>query len=229
MGYILLEGGAEFGGLMDKADLRALALAGGPHARLSIIPAAAAPDHNHLLAGQSGESWFRGLGATHVTALPLIDRPSANSKNVAEALGRSRLIYMLGGFPHYLAQTLMGSLSWGAILAANRNGAVIAGSSAGAMVLCAQYYDPVSKMVEKGLNLVPGACILPHHNTFGQGWASHLAQRLPEILLIGIDEETGMINDGPQGQWQIYGKGSVTLYRLHQCRCYAGGETFALK
>ena len=139
------------------------------------------------------------------------------------------MIYMLGGFPHYLAQTLMGSLSWGAILAANRNGAVIAGSSAGAMVLCDQYYDTASKMVEKGLNLVPGACVLPHHNTFGQGWASQLAQRLPEILLIGIDEETGMINDGPQGQWQIYGKGSVTLYRRHQCRCYAGEETFALK
>ena len=54
MGYIVLEGGAEFGGLMSEPDLRALALAGGFDARLSIIPAAAAPDNNHQRAGQSG-------------------------------------------------------------------------------------------------------------------------------------------------------------------------------
>ena len=228
MGYILLEGGAEFKGMMAQPDLRAMALSGGPNARLSIVPAAAAPDSNHQKAGQKGVHWFQRLGATHVTALPLIDQASANSKEVVEALGRSRLIFMLGGFPHYLAQTLMDSLSWGAILAAYRDGAVIAGSSAGAMVLCDYYYDPEAKKVERGLNLIPRACLLPHHNTFGESWATELAQRLPDILLIGIDEETGMINDGPEGQWQIYGKGSVTLYSRHQCRSYLRDETFAL-
>jgi len=148
MGFILLEGGAEFGGKMALPDHRALALSGGPDARLSIIPAAAAPDNNHLQAGQRGVRWFQNLGATHVTALPLIDQASANEKDVAEALARSRFIYMLGGFPHHLAQTLMGSISWQAILAAYQDGAVVAGSSAGAMVLCGYYYDPAAKKVE---------------------------------------------------------------------------------
>ena len=40
MGYILLEGGAEFGGQMEVPDRRALALAGGSGVRVSIIPAA---------------------------------------------------------------------------------------------------------------------------------------------------------------------------------------------
>ncbi len=44
-GYILLEGGAEFGGLMSEPDLRAIQLAGGPDAPISIIPTAAAPDN----------------------------------------------------------------------------------------------------------------------------------------------------------------------------------------
>ncbi len=228
MGFILLEGGAEFGGKMALPDLRALALAGGQDARLSIIPAAAAPDSNHQRAGQNGVLWFKHLGATRVTALPLIDRASANEKNVAKALGRSRFIYMLGGFPHYLAQTLFGSLSWQAILGAYQKGAVIAGSSAGAMVLCEYYYDPSADNIVKGLNLLPGACILPHHNTLGQAWATPLVQKLPEILFIGIDEETGMIDDGPKGQWRIYGKGAVTLYHRHQCKCYQVGEIFAL-
>jgi len=77
-GYILLEGGSEFGGRMEEPDLRALALAGGPGARLNIIPAAAAPDNNQERAGKNGLRWFESLGATNVNALPLTDRESAN-------------------------------------------------------------------------------------------------------------------------------------------------------
>jgi cyanophycinase len=228
MGYILLAGGAEFGGVMAQPDRQAMDLAGGPHARLSIIPAAAAPDDNHDRAGQKGMRWFEGLGATQVTALPLIDRDSANDPGLAEALRRSRLIYLLGGFPDYLAQTLVDTLSLEAITAAFKDGAVIGGSSAGAMVLCEYYYDPASTALKKGLNLLPGACVLPHHNSFGEGWAVQLAQNYPEILFIGIDEETGMINDGPQAGWQIYGKGLITLYHRGKSRCYFGGEVFSL-
>ena len=49
-GYLLLEGGAEFGGQMAVPDRRALELAGGFEARISIIPTAAAPDNNFLRA-----------------------------------------------------------------------------------------------------------------------------------------------------------------------------------
>jgi cyanophycinase len=228
VGYLLLEGGAEFGGLMSQPDRRALALAGGPQARLSIIPAAAAPDNNHQRAGQEGVRWFEKIGATQVTALPLIDPISANNSALAEALKQSRLIYLLGGFPRYLAQTLMGSLSWKAVLAAHQAGAVLAGSSAGAMVLCEYYYDPGTQSIQQGLNLISGVCVLPHHNTFGKSWAKQVARKYPEILFIGIDEETGMIDEGPQGQWRIYGKGSVTQYHRKETRSYLKGETFAL-
>ena len=37
-GYLLLEGGAEFGGQMAEPDLRAMELAGGPGALICIIP-----------------------------------------------------------------------------------------------------------------------------------------------------------------------------------------------
>src|SRR5215210_4629899 len=97
-GYILLEGGAEFGGRMADPDRRAIELAGGPDARISIIPAAAAPDHNHERAGRNGVRWFESLGAKNVTALPLIDRASADSPAIVAALRESWLIYLLGGF-----------------------------------------------------------------------------------------------------------------------------------
>ena len=228
MGYILLEGGAEFGGEMVKPDLRALALAGGPDARISIIPAAAVPDDNHIQAGEKGLSWFQHLGATQVTVLPLVDRPTANNRDIAEALSRSTFIYMLGGFPRHLAQTLRETHSWQAILSAHRDGAVIAGSSAGAMILCHHYYDPFLKKIEKGLNLISGTLLIPHHDSFGRDWLPLLIQKRPEMLFIGVDEETGMINDGPKGRWRIFGKGAVTLYRLDQTRSFQGERPFTL-
>jgi cyanophycinase len=131
-GYIVLEGGAEFGGRMAEVDRRAIELAGGTSALISIIPTAAAADNNHQRAGGNGVRWFSGLGATNVASLLLIDKVSANDTAIVDTMRRSCLIYLLGGFPGYLGQTLMGSQAWQAALDAYANGAVIAGSSAGA-------------------------------------------------------------------------------------------------
>ena len=231
MGYILLAGGAEFGGRMKEPDRRAIELAGGFGANISIIPAAAAPDKNHQRAGDNGVRWFKKLGAANVAALPLIDRTSADEPAVVKSLQRSKIVYLLGGFPRHLAQSLVGSQSWKAALNAYQAGAVIAGSSAGAMILCEHYYDPHESTIFEGLGLIPGACILPHHDTFGKTWAPRLERRLPEAVLIGIDEQTGMLNDGPAGRWQVYGgrTGGVTLYKNDRQRHIAPGTYFDLK
>ena len=229
MGYILLAGGAEFGGRMAEPDLRAIELAGGFDARISIIPAAAAPDNNHQQAGQNGVNWFKQLGAVDVGVLPLLDRATADDPTVIEALKNSRIIYLLGGFPRHLEQSLAGSSSWQAILSAHKSGAVIAGSSAGAMILCETYYDPHAKKAFKGLGLISGTCVLPHHDTFGQNWAPELSRQLPDAILIGIDEQSGMLNDGPQGRWQVYGAGGVTLYQNDRRKQFVTGITFDLR
>lgn len=228
MGYILLEGGAEFGGAMEVPDRRALELLGGPDVTISIIPAAAAPAKDHQNAGNNGVKWFRSLGATNVTALPLIDRKSAGDHDLVKTLRQSSLIYMLGGSPHYLEQCLRTSVAWQAMLTAYELGAVIGGSSAGAMVLCEHYYDPFKQEVYSCLGFIPESCVLPHHETFGQTWVSHLQGLFPGIVLIGIDEQTGMLNDGPQGQWQVYGKGTVTLYQGQNKSIFPPGQSFEL-
>lgn len=227
-GHILLAGGAEFGGRMAEPDRRAIELAGGLDAAIRIIPTAAAPDNNQVRAGGNGRRWFTSLGAAHVDVANVVDRTTANDAVIAAELRTARLIYLLGGFTHYLGQTLAGSAAWGAAQAAYQQGAVLAGSSAGAMVLCAWYYDPGTQQVHSGLGLVPGALVLPHHDTFGHRWAPHLTARQPDLLLIGIDERTGLIDDGPGGGWNVYGQGAVTLYRNGQSKSYRPGEPFRL-
>ncbi len=226
MGHILLEGGAEFGGRMSEPDLHAIELAGGFDAPIRILPTAAAPDNNHVRAGNNGLRWFKSLGAKDVEITFVIDQASANDESIAATLRNAKLIYLLGGFPRYTGETLTNSLAWQGALEAYQHGAVLAGSSAGAMVMCEHYYDPYEGKLLNGLNLIPNACVLPHHNNFGRGWAAQLTKQLPNVTLIGIDEGTGMISENEQ--WTVHGAGQVTLYRCRQVEVHKRGVTFVL-
>jgi cyanophycinase len=228
MGFVLLEGGSEFKAGMAAADKRAMAVCGGPAQPIRIIPAAAAPDNNHGRAAAIGVGWFQSLGAADVQAVDIIDRASADRPDLAKEIERARLVFMLGGFTRYLAETIAGSHAWEAMRNGHRAGALIGGSSAGAMVLCEFYFDSASGNVLPGLNFLQGVCVLPHHDTFGKDWAPRLTSLLPGALLIGIDEETGLLNDGPEGQWTVYGKGVVTVYEPDGQAVFHHGQRFVL-
>ena len=223
MGYLLLAGGAEFGGKMDEVDRRAIELAGGHQIPISIIPAAAAPDRNDRRAGDNGVHWFRGLGATTVTSLPLVDGASANEDEIAGAIGRSRLVYLLGGFPGHLAKSLSGTRSWDAINHVLAGGGVVGGSSAGGMVLCSSYFDPIEESLVPGLGLLRGVCLIPHHARFQRSWLNRIRSFDPELMLLGIDEETGIINDAETGGWTVYGPGEATIHYSSTARTYRTG------
>lgn len=231
-GHLLLAGGAEFGGGMAAPDRRLLQLAGvsaageGKSGRVCIIPAAAAFDGNHLRAGENGVRWFRKLGANQVVWLPLIDRLSADSPEVVSALRSAALIYLLGGSPGYLAQALAGSRGWQAALQAYGSGAALGGSSAGAMVLGEAFYNPYRHEVLPGLGILPGVCILPHHARYGKNWAPRLRAQMPGLTLLGIDEQTGVIDDGEDGAWRVYGLGSTTVYCEGDVSVYRAGDQF---
>jgi len=227
MGHLVLEGGAEFMGDMSAPDLRAIELAGGFEAPICIVPTAAAPDHNHQRAGNNGLRWFKSLGAKIVFAVDVVDSTSANDESIAASMRTSQLIYLLGGFPRYLGETLANSLCWRAALDVYQNGGVIAGSSAGAMVMCEHYYDSAERKLLPGLGLIPNACVLPHHNNFGKSWAAHLTKSLPDVTLLGIDESTGMVTND-DGEWQVYGAGGVTVYRAGASLRYGRGGRFSI-
>lgn len=225
-GYLILQGGAEFSGEMKASDLRAMELAGGKQAQICIVAAAAAQDNNQGRAGDNGRRWFSSLGAQDVSVSGVINHSTANDSKISAQIRQSRLIYLLGGFPVYLADTLKGTSCWRAMVEAYHHGAVLGGSSAGAMVLCDYLFDPAQKKVTQGLGLIPGCCVLPHYDTFGRHWAPKLQKDLPQATLIGIDERTGLINDGPNGCWNVYGHGGVTVYRNHQLERHKAGTWF---
>lgn len=226
MGILLLEGGCEFQGKMEAPDRKAIALAGGENAKIVIIPTAAAPDNNSRRAGNTALKWFRSLGAKNVVSLPIIDKHSADDSKHSAALDQANLIYILGGFPGYLAHTLAETRCLDALLGAYRKGAVLAGSSAGAMVLCEWYFDPADKEIKKGFGIQKNIVLVPHHDTFGHSWYSRYFDNFSGIQCIGIDEQTGMINHAGRHRWAVYGKGGVTLYLKTGVVSYKSGQAF---
>jgi cyanophycinase len=226
MGILLLEGGCEFQGKMEEPDREALALAGGKNAKVVIIPTAAAPDNNSQRAGNTASKWFQTLGAGNISALPIIDKKSADDSRFSAELDQANLIYILGGFPGYLAHTLNETRCLDALLGAYQKGAVLAGSSAGAMVLCEWYFDPAVKEIKKGFGIQKNAILIPHHDTFGGSWHSKYFDKISGIQCIGIDEQTGMMNHAGRHQWTVYGKGGITLYLNTDVVSYKSGQTF---
>ncbi len=223
MGRIVLAGGAEFSGRMRDLDLRALDQAGGLGTVVQIITAAAAPDNNQDRAGARGVDWFRSLGAIDVVCRGIVDPATADDPREAESLLRADLIYLLGGFPAHLAETLQHSISWRAAVRACNSGAVIAGSSAGAMVLGELFYDPAASKLRPGLGLIGSTLVIPHHERSSSSWAPRLESLAPDSLLLGLDESTGIIDDTDTGGWTVYGEGEAVVYLEGQLQRFSSG------
>lgn len=154
----------------------------------------------------------------------IVDEASANDAASLELIGRSNFFYLLGGDPRYLLDALRGSQSWEAIAAKYRAGdAVVAGSSAGAMVLCKWLTDFRGGFVP-ALDLAPTPlAVAPHYSR-----KRALSASLPDdALWLGIAEKTGAVFEGQD--WVVIGPGEVTVVeRDGTTRSFQNGERFKL-
>ena len=210
-GPIALVGSGEFLPVMEAVD--AALLAGRPP-RAVFLPTAAAPDGSGRV-----DHWVR-LGTEHygrlgVEPVPLavLDRHDADDPALASAVAGAGLVYLSGGNPGYLADTLRGTAVLEAILAAWRAGAALAGCSAGACALTAVADDTRTRASRPGLAVVPEVVVLPHFDRI-ERWAPGIVERraaglAPGQVLLGIDEETALISDG--GGWRVEGRQKVWI------------------
>jgi hypothetical protein len=88
--------------------------------------------------------------------------------------------------------------------------------------------DPSHERVHRGLGYLANACVLPHYSTFGRQWVARLGELSPSAWLVGIDEETGMLDEEAGRQWRVYGQGQVTLHRHGHTKAFSAGATFTL-
>jgi cyanophycinase len=206
-GPLALVGGGEWreGCTFDR-DL--LAASGGEE--VLVLPTAAAYEHPER-AVETAEQWFAGLGAK-VRGLMVLARPDSEQEVNVAAIRDAKFIYLSGGSPLHLRSVLKDSPAWDALCQAWQGGAVLAGSSAGAMALCDPMVDPRGGAFTLGLGLLAQVAIIPHHNTWSEEKAKRTITLAPKGLpIVGIDERTALIR-GTDGAWKVAGVGDVVVF-----------------
>ena len=179
-------------------------------AEVVVLPTAAAYEHPQR-AVETAAAWFGTFGAT-VRGAMVLSRSDALDDDQSKAISAARFIYLSGGSPMHLRSVLKDTPVWSALVEAWQSGAVVAGSSAGAMVLGDPMVDPRGGALTLGLGLVPKLAVLPHYDTWSEEKAHRTVQLATGHLRIAaIDERTALIRD-PGGTWRIEGAGAVTVF-----------------
>jgi cyanophycinase len=210
-GPIALVGSGEY--LPEMADLEA-GLIEGRAPRYVQLATAAVQDGPTVVERwhQLGIAQAQRLGVEPII-VPVNNHDDANNPDFAAMIEGAGLIYLSGGDPNYLSEALRDSLVWRAIEATWRDGAALAGCSAGAMALGS--WIPSIRHPRlgstSGLGLLPHLGVVPHFDAF--------AARIPDLLtrfvlpdekttmVVGIDEKTALVG-GPT-EWTVQGHQSV--------------------
>lgn len=182
-------------------------------------------------AGGEGEervAYWSELGAAHFTrlgaraeALPVIDRDTADDPALAERIAASNFVYLSGGRPDYLLETLRGTRAWEAILSVHQSHGVVAGCSAGAMVLGGRIPGKLRWL--EAFGLLPGTVIVPHYDEI-PAWMTHLVRGLAprREALLGIEGDTALA--ASNGSCRVVGSGRVEAWDRRGRRSYSDGE-----
>ncbi|MEA5568065.1 cyanophycinase [Anabaena sp. UHCC 0399] len=190
--------------------------AGGIKAYIVIITAATE------LPRDVGENYirvFERLGAENVRIIDTETREDASSSTALEAIANATGIFFTGGDQSRIISILKDTEIDAAIHKRFSEGAVVAGTSAGAAVMPEKMIvegdgetNPRLETVEMGVGLafLPGVVIDQHFSERGRlGRLITALMQEPATLGFGIDENTAMVVT--DNQIEIIGEGAVTI------------------
>ncbi|TME84578.1 MAG: cyanophycinase [Chloroflexi bacterium] len=216
-GTVIIIGGAE-DKVRDRVILtRFVSLAGGADARIMVISTASS------LGAEAGERYrgiFRDLNVASIRTLHAVSRSQANDEKSAMVARDATGIFLTGGNQLRLSSTIGGTRLADAILERFRQGAVVAGTSAGASAMSSHMIafgasgaTPKQRMAQiaAGLGVLPGVIVDQHfqqRNRLGR-LLSLIAQN-PSLLGLGVDEDTAGVV-GPDHVLEVIGRGSITI------------------
>ncbi|MEP4648632.1 MAG: Type 1 glutamine amidotransferase-like domain-containing protein [Ilumatobacter sp.] len=186
-------GSGEYLAGMTAVDRDLLDLFDSP-ARVVCLPTAAGTEGDPMIDDwmHRGVAHFTALGAD-AAPVRVWDRTSADDVGLAEQVGAADLVYLSGGKPTHLFDSLNGSVVWQAILDVIGRGGLLVGCSAGAMIQGEVFAGfPRS---HQGFGLWPGAHIVPHFDEIPTAVVSAMRLALGrEHTLVGVDRNTAFLH-----------------------------------
>jgi cyanophycinase len=212
-GSLVIVGGA----MQDPAIVqRFIDLAGGADAPVVIVPTAGDADTYDQY--WSGLRTFRENGARNLTVLHTRDRKIADTEAFAKPLTSARGVFFSGGRQWRLADAYLNTRTQRELQALLDRGGVIGGTSAGATILGSF----LVRGDTKGNELMIGDHIVGFGFLKSSAIDQHLLRRNrqfdlvdvigrhPELLGIGIDENTAIVVEGDR--FDVIGRGYVAIY-----------------
>lgn len=231
-GTIALVGSGEY--LPILQDFEASLLKSGRSNKYIQIPTAAGRESDERLQywEKLGREQAARLGAEQIF-LPIYSREDAHRADFVQSIDSAGLIYFSGGDPHFLAEILIGTPVFDAIVHNWRAGSSLAGCSAGAMALGPDipHFRKMKAEGSPGFGLLPHIRVIPHYDKFFK-WIPDAAAKLflkaPEgVRIVGIDENTA-VKSSDLKNWEVCGIGGVHILQSDSAHSYRSGETFTL-
>lgn len=210
-GVLALVGGGEWtSGCGFDAELLAAAESG----RVVVLPTAAAferPERRVLAAAE----WFAQWGA-EVEGLMVTSRADAQDDGAAAIVRSARFVYLSDGSPLHLRSVLKDSKVLEALRAAWSDGAVVAGSGAGARVLSDPMADPRGGALTVGLGILSGVVVVPlgggpHDDAHGEKLHRSVLLAPAGVPVVGIPGCTAVLLE-PGGTWRVAGRGEPEVF-----------------
>lgn len=212
-GSLIVAGGA----LSDPAVFaRFVELAGGPSAPIVVIPTAGGADsYDQYFRGRRA---FEAAGATDITILHTYDPAEADTDAFVEPLLDARGVWFTGGRQWRLADSYLGTKVHDALWDVLDRGGVIGGSSAGASIQGSYLVrgDTRTNTImmgdhEEGLGFLKGVGIDQHLLRRNRQFdLIEVIRAKPELLGIGIDENTAIVVQGDR--FEVVGQSYAVIY-----------------
>jgi cyanophycinase len=200
----------------------------GPDPRVVFIPTAASS-----LRSDSGVIWdpdklerraefeqelLKRFGLKGLTILHTRDRRIADSEAFVSPLRAANAVWISGGNAGRLADAYAGTRMVAELKALIRRGGVVAGESAGAIIQGSYIVrgnpDKPVLMVDGhsiGFGLLENVAIDPHLSSAKrENELVSVIDRYPQLLGIGIDDDTGLVVSGEIAE--VFGTGRVAIY-----------------
>lgn len=224
-GLVCLQGGGEFSPGCRAMDADLVRRAAG---RVVVSALAGTVGLDYRTATDNGVRHFRAVGGSEVVAAPDVREDPAGA---LEVLSTARLLVLPGGSPSGLLDVLQETGAGAAVVELLAAGALVMGSSAGAMVLGAWTVLPDrpgagGMQVVRGLGVVPGVLVVPHWSGGSSrgSWLRAIEAEVPEdVVVLGIPEESGVLVD--DNGLTAVGGSATTLVR--QGRDLVSGRAWA--
>lgn len=206
-GAVCLQGGGEFSPGCRPMDAALVARAPG---RVVVTALAGTVGRDYATASANGVRHFLSVGADDVVAAPDVRE---DPRGALEVLATAELLVLPGGSPSRLLDALQSTGAGEVVADRLAAGALLMGSSAGAMVLGEWTVLPDRGLrVVRGLGLVPGVLVVPHWSGARDDWLGAVTAGVPDdVVVLGLAEESGVLVDA-DGHTAV-GRSATTLVR----------------